>query len=164
MKSIGGLVMAMVLCACGSSSNGGDTAGTGTAGGPDDAAKFVGSWAYASGAKADVTCGTMMFPVALDMVVETFAGGAGKLVKDDSQGCKGLEFAAAGDVATLSPAMQSCAIPAAGMNPAATFAPTSYTFTISADGKTLTAKVAASYTPMGQSACSVSGTNTLTKK
>ncbi len=163
MKSIGWLWMAVAAIGCGSNSSGG-TAGATSGGAPDDAAKFVGSWAYASGAKADVTCGTMTFPSPLDSVVETFAESGGKLVKTDSQGCAGLEFSPAGAVATLSSAMQSCMIPANGSNPAATFAPTSYTFTMSADGKSLTAKVAASYTQMGQPACSVVGSNTLTKK
>ncbi len=164
MKGIGWLWMAMAVSGCGGSSNGGTAGSVTSGGGTDDAAKFVGAWAYAAGAKADVTCGTMMFPAAFDTVVETFAESGGMLVKTDSQGCAGLKFAAAGQVATLSSAMQSCTIPANGTSPAATFAPASYTFTMSGDHQTLTAKVAASYTPMGQAACSVAGTNTLTKK
>jgi hypothetical protein len=152
MKSIVWWMMTVALMGCGSSAP------------TDEAAKFVGSWAYASGAKVEVTCGPMTFPVALDTVVETFVESGGMLVKTDSQGCAGLEFTASGEVATLGAGMQSCMIPASGMNPAATFSPTSYAFTMSADEKTLSAKVAASYTPMGQSACSVAGTNTLTRK
>jgi hypothetical protein len=147
MTSLRWLALAAVVAGCGSG---------------DDAAKFVGAWAYPAGAKVAVNCGGTMFDSPLDTVVETFSESNGVLVKNDSQGCAGLRFSAAGDVASLSSAGQSCAIPASGMSPAATFAPSVYSFTFS--GGALTAAVTASYTPSGSSACTVSGSNTLTRK
>jgi hypothetical protein len=127
--------------------------------GSDDAAKFVGRWTWAPGAAAQVTCGAMTFDNPLAGVVETFTESGDTLSKTDSQGCAGLKFTASGSVASLSGAGQSCTIPAAGMSPSATFAPSAYTFAISADGKTLTAAISASYTPSGGSACAVSAAN-----
>src|SRR6185312_3516258 len=85
---------------------------------------FVGSWDYAPGSTATVDCGGQSSSVPFDTVVETFEESDGLLVKHDSQGCTGLQFAVSGDVASLSEAGQSCTIPAAGSSPSATFAPT----------------------------------------
>ena len=147
MKNLRWLVLAGVVSGCGNQ---------------DDAAKFVGAWAYSAGAKVAVNCGGTLFDAPLDTVVETFSESGSLLIKNDSQGCAGLRFVAAGDAASLSGAMQSCTIPANGMTPSATFAPSAYTFTLSGDR--LTATVTASYTPSGSSACSVNGSNTLTRK
>jgi len=132
--------------------------------GGDDSAKFVGAWAYASSAGVAVSCGGTMFTAPLGTVVETFTESGGLLVKNDSQGCTGLTFVANGSVASLRGAGQSCTIPATAMSPSALFAPSEYTFTLSPDGGSLTAAVTASYTPSGSSACTVSGSNTLTRK
>ena len=131
----------------------------------DAASRFVGSWAYKAGSTASVDCGGMTSAVPFDTVVETFAEQDGRLVKTDSQGCAGLEFSVSGDVASLSSAGQSCMIPASGNNPAATFAPSSYSFTISSDHDTLTESLTASYTPAGSpSSCTVTAANTLERK
>jgi hypothetical protein len=133
----------------------------GCAGHPADA--FVGSFAYAAGSSAHIDCGGgMAFDVPFDTIVETFTLSGDGLSKADSQGCTGLEFSVEGDVASLSRAGQSCVIPAAGMNPQATFAPSSYVFTRSGD--TLAQTLTASYTPQGGSACAVTATNTLHRK
>jgi hypothetical protein len=130
----------------------------------DDAeAKFVGSWDYETGSTATVDCGGQSSSVPFDTVVETFAESDGLLVKHDSQGCTGLEFSVSGNVASLSEAGQSCTIPASGSNPSALFAPTQYSFTISADGATLTESLTADYTPSGTSTCTVTAANTLTR-
>ncbi|HEY1559108.1 MAG TPA: hypothetical protein VGF94_30010 [Kofleriaceae bacterium] len=129
----------------------------------DPAAKFVGSWDYAPGSTATVDCGGSSSSVPFDTVVETFTESHGLLVKTDSQGCAGLELDVTGDVASLSSAGQSCTIPAAGSSPSATFAPTTYSFTLGGDS-TLTEALTASYTPSGASACTVTAANTLTKE
>ena len=131
----------------------------------DAAARFAGSWGYESGSMAAVVCGGMSSSVPFDTVVETFVESGGLLVKHDSQGCTGLEFAVSGNVASLSSAGQSCTIPANGSNPSATFAPSSYSFTISADHATLAQSLTASYTPSGSSSsCTVTAANMLTRK
>ena len=143
------LAMAVALSACTSQ---------------DPAARFVGSWAYAPGSTAAVDCNGSSSSVPFDTVVETFARSGDTLVKTDSQGCAGLEFDVAGDVASLSRGGQSCTIPASGSTPAAAFAPTAYRFTISDDGMTLAEALTASYTPSGGPTCTVTATNTLTRK
>jgi hypothetical protein len=131
----------------------------------DDGAKFVGSWAYDSGSTVAVDCGQGAMNVPFDTIVETFSEAHGGLTKSDSQGCAGLEFAVRGDVANLRDAGQSCSIPANGSSPAATFAPSAYTFTLSPDGTTLTETLAATYTPDGSpSGCSVTAANTLMRE
>jgi hypothetical protein len=98
-------------------------------------------------------------------VVETFVESNGLLVKHDSQGCAGLEFSVSGDEARLSAPGQSCTIPASGSNPSATFAPSSYSFTISRDHATLVQSLSATYTPSGApSGCTVTAANSLTRK
>jgi len=129
------------------------------------AARFAGSWGYEPGSTATVVCGGGSSSVPFDTVVETFVESGGLLVKHDSQGCTGLEFAVSGAVASLSSAGQSCTIPASGSNPQATFAPSSYSFTISADDATLTESLTASYTPSGSSSsCTVTAANMLTRE
>jgi len=131
----------------------------------DSAAKFAGSWAYEAGSTATVDCGGTPSSVPFDTVVETFVESNGLLVKHDSQGCTGLEFSVSGNVASLSAAGQSCTIPASGSSPSATFAPSEYTFTISADHKTLEQTLTASYTPSGSpSSCTVTAANVLAKQ
>jgi hypothetical protein len=125
----------------------------------DDAmAKFVGSWAYAPGSTASLDCDGSASSVPFDTVVETFAEADGLLVKHDSQGCAGLEFAVSGDVASLGATGQSCT------TSSAVFAPSMYSFTIAADASTLTEALTASYTPDGAAAaCTVTAANTLAK-
>ena len=131
----------------------------------DDAAKFVGSWAYESGSTVQVDCGSGPSSIPFDTIVETFAESGGKLVKADNQGCVGLAFVAHGDVASLAAAGESCTIPASGSTPSAVFAPASYTFTLNESGTALAESLTASYTPDGSpSACAVTATNVLARK
>jgi hypothetical protein len=130
----------------------------------NDAEKFVGSWGYVVPAKAVVNCGLGgIFDFSLDNTVETFVASGDTLVKNDNGGCLGLKFTVKGNVAAIE-AGQSCTIPASGMTPAATFAPTTYTFTIAGDETKMTQAVTAKYTPQGGSACDVTGANALAKQ
>jgi hypothetical protein len=130
----------------------------------DDTADFVGAWRYAPGSTVAVDCGGGAMDVPFDTIVETFAESGGRLEKSDSQGCTGLVFAVDGRVAKLAGAGESCAIPANGDNPGATFAPSAYSFTLSDDGKSLTEALTAAYTPDGApAACAVTAHNMLTR-
>jgi hypothetical protein len=128
----------------------------------DPAAQFVGSWHYAAGSIATVTCDGSASTVPFDTVVETFTESNGELTKTDSQGCAGLMFDVSGDVASLSSSGQSCTIPASGSTPSALFAPSIYSFTL--DDSMLTEALTAAYTISGAPACTVTAANSLTKQ
>jgi hypothetical protein len=131
----------------------------------DTTAKFVGSWKYNAGSTVAVDCGQGPSEVPFDTIVETFAETGGLLAKSDSQGCTGLEFTVASHVASLSAAGQSCVIPANASSPSATFAPSTYTFTLSRDETTLAESLSATYTQAGSpSGCAVTAANTLTRE
>jgi hypothetical protein len=130
----------------------------------DAAAKFVGSWAYGSASTVAIDCGGTPSSESFATVVETFVEQDGHLVKHDNQGCTGLVFDVSADVATLSPAGQSCAIPASGTSPAATFLGSSYAFTLDADTMSLAEALIGTYTVSGDPTCDVTATNTLTRQ
>jgi hypothetical protein len=130
----------------------------------DSAAKFVGSWAYGSASTVAIDCGGQPSSESFATVVETFVEQDGHLVKHDNQGCTGLVFDVSGDVATLSPAGQSCAIPASGSSPAATFLGSSYRFTIDSETTSLTEALNGTYTVSGDPTCDVTAANTLTRQ
>ena len=128
-------------------------------GGSDDAAKFVGTWAYSSTASASLTCGTTTMPVSLAGNTETFVESDGGLVKSDANGCTGLRFSVTGEVASLEGTGQSC------MEGTASFAPSAYTFTLSSDGRSVTQAIgAATFTSPGMPACTATASNVLTKQ
>jgi hypothetical protein len=130
----------------------------------DANAKFVGSWAYGSSSTVALDCGGQSSSASFAGKVETFAEDDGHLVKHDNQGCMGLVFDVSGDVATLTPAGQSCNIPANGSSPSAVFLGSNYSFTIDVASTSLTEALTGTYTVSGDPTCSVTASNTLTKQ